>query len=133
MAVPVGTIEGDAAETAVCRSLLPRYCRVLEERLAASLIFKYPRIAAVSGLAAAYLSLPLFVYLVFPRPFRQVVADVNGSSSLQLPWPVRTTPVYGAGRSRFQILAVGTDNAPLMTRAVSQHSDVHRRCACAPP
>jgi hypothetical protein len=35
--------------------------------LAASLIFKYPRIAAVSGLAAAYLSLPLFVYLVFPR------------------------------------------------------------------
>ena len=40
--------------------------------LAAILIFKYPRIAPVSGLAAAYLSLPLFVYLVFPRPFRQV-------------------------------------------------------------
>ena len=40
--------------------------------LAASLIFKYPRIAAGSGLVASYLSLPLYVYLVFPRPFRQV-------------------------------------------------------------
>jgi hypothetical protein len=38
--------------------------------LAASLIFKYPRIAAVSGLAASYFSLPLYLYLVFPRPFR---------------------------------------------------------------
>lgn len=40
--------------------------------LAMSLIFKYPRIAAVSGLAGSYFSLPLFLYLVFPRPFRQV-------------------------------------------------------------
>jgi hypothetical protein len=40
--------------------------------LAASLAFKYPRIAAASGLAASYFSLPLFLYLVFPRPFRQV-------------------------------------------------------------
>lgn len=39
--------------------------------LAASLIFKYPRSAALSGLAAVYFSLPLFLYLVFPRPFRQ--------------------------------------------------------------
>lgn len=40
--------------------------------LAASLIFRYPRIAVGGGLAASYFSLPLFVYLVFPRPFRQV-------------------------------------------------------------
>ena len=40
--------------------------------LAMILIFKYPRIAALSGLAASYFSLPLFLYLVFPRPFRQV-------------------------------------------------------------
>ena len=39
--------------------------------LAASLIFKYPRSAALSVLAASYSSLPLFLYLVFPRPFRQ--------------------------------------------------------------
>ena len=39
--------------------------------LAASLIFKFPRSAALSGLAATYFSLPLFLYLVFPRPFRQ--------------------------------------------------------------
>jgi hypothetical protein len=40
--------------------------------LVASLVFKYPRIAAASGLAASYFSLALFLYLVFPRPFRQV-------------------------------------------------------------
>lgn len=40
--------------------------------LAMSLIFRYPRVAAASGLAVSYFSLPLFLYLVFPRPFRQV-------------------------------------------------------------
>jgi hypothetical protein len=40
--------------------------------MAMGLIFKYPRIAAVTGLAASYVSLPLYFYLVFPRPFRQV-------------------------------------------------------------
>jgi hypothetical protein len=30
--------------------------------------------AAVSGLVASYFSLPLYLYLVFPRPFRQVFA-----------------------------------------------------------
>ncbi len=36
------------------------------------LTFKYPRSAAVSALVACLLSLPLYLYLVFPRPFRQV-------------------------------------------------------------
>ena len=40
--------------------------------VAAALIHKRPRSAALSGLAATYFSLPLFLYLVFPRPFRQV-------------------------------------------------------------
>jgi hypothetical protein len=40
--------------------------------VAATLIHKYPRSAALSGLAATYFSLPLLLYLVFPRPFRQV-------------------------------------------------------------
>jgi hypothetical protein len=40
--------------------------------VAAGLIHKYPRSAALSGLAGTYFSLPLFLYLVFPRPFRQV-------------------------------------------------------------
>ena len=40
--------------------------------VAATLIHKYPRSAALSGLAATYFSLPLFLYLVFPRPFREV-------------------------------------------------------------
>ena len=39
--------------------------------LAASLIFEFPRSAALSGVAATYFSLPLFLYLVFPRPFRE--------------------------------------------------------------
>ena len=36
------------------------------------LTFKYPRSAAVSALVACVLSLPLYLYLVFPRPFRRV-------------------------------------------------------------
>jgi hypothetical protein len=40
--------------------------------MALVLTFKYPRAAAVSGLLACILSLPLYLYLVFPRPFRQV-------------------------------------------------------------
>lgn len=40
--------------------------------LALILTFKYPRVAAVSALIACYLSLPLYLYLVFPRPFREV-------------------------------------------------------------
>jgi len=36
------------------------------------LTFKHPRGAAVSALLACVLSLPLYLYLVFPRPFRQV-------------------------------------------------------------
>ena len=33
---------------------------------------KYPRLAALSALCACLLSLPLYLYLVFPRPFRLV-------------------------------------------------------------
>jgi len=40
--------------------------------LAPILTFKYPRVAAVSALVACVLFLPLYLYLVFPRPFRQV-------------------------------------------------------------
>ena len=40
--------------------------------LAPALTFKYPRVASLSALFACYLSLPLYLYLVFPRPFRQV-------------------------------------------------------------
>ena len=40
--------------------------------LALILTFQYPRIAAVSALIACYFSLPLYLYLVFPRPFREV-------------------------------------------------------------
>jgi hypothetical protein len=40
--------------------------------LALILTFKYPRVAAVSALVACVLFLPLYLYLVFPRPFRQV-------------------------------------------------------------
>jgi hypothetical protein len=40
--------------------------------LAPILAFKLPRAAAISALVACFVSLPLFLYLVFPRPFRQV-------------------------------------------------------------
>ena len=40
--------------------------------LALALGFKYPRSAAISALVACVFSLPLYLYLVFPRPFRQV-------------------------------------------------------------
>jgi len=40
--------------------------------LALALAFKYPRSAAISALVACVFSLPLYLYLVFPRPFRQV-------------------------------------------------------------
>ena len=40
--------------------------------LALALFFKYPRSAAISALVASVFSLPLYLYLVFPRPFRQV-------------------------------------------------------------
>ena len=40
--------------------------------LAPVLAFKYPRSAAISALVACVVSLPLYLYLVFPRPFRQV-------------------------------------------------------------
>ena len=40
--------------------------------LALILTFKYPRVAAISALTACFFSLPLYLYLVFPRPFRQV-------------------------------------------------------------
>ena len=40
--------------------------------LALALAFKYPRSAAISALVACAFSLPLYLYLVFPRPFRQV-------------------------------------------------------------
>jgi hypothetical protein len=40
--------------------------------LAAVLVFKFPRSAAISALVACYFSLPLYFYLVFPRPFRLV-------------------------------------------------------------
>jgi hypothetical protein len=36
------------------------------------LAFKYSRTAAIVGLIACFVSLPLFLYLVFPRPFRLV-------------------------------------------------------------
>ena len=40
--------------------------------LAPILAFRYPRAAAIIALAACVDSLPLYLYLVFPRPFRQV-------------------------------------------------------------
>jgi hypothetical protein len=40
--------------------------------LALALAFKYPRSAEICALVACVFSLPLYVYLVFPRPFRQV-------------------------------------------------------------
>ena len=40
--------------------------------LAAILALKYLRAAAASALVGSVLSLPLYLYLVFPRPFRQV-------------------------------------------------------------
>jgi len=89
--------ETDETETVSC-SKLSRVCGcVLEERLdvqwdrvgagtlarneglggllfllAPILAFKLPRAAAISRLVACFVSLPLFLYLVFPRPFRQV-------------------------------------------------------------
>jgi hypothetical protein len=40
--------------------------------LALILAFKYPRVASISALIASFFSLPLYLYLVFPRPFHQV-------------------------------------------------------------
>ena len=40
--------------------------------LAAILVFKYPRAASAIGLLAFVLFSPLYVYLLFPRPFRKV-------------------------------------------------------------
>ncbi len=40
--------------------------------LALILIFKYARAATVSALVGCLLSLPLYLYLVFPRPFREI-------------------------------------------------------------
>jgi len=40
--------------------------------MAMAFSFKYARAAAISALVGALLSLPLYLYLVFPRPFRQV-------------------------------------------------------------
>jgi hypothetical protein len=40
--------------------------------LALILTFNYPRVAAASALIACFFSLPLYLYLVFPRPFREV-------------------------------------------------------------
>jgi uncharacterized membrane protein YtjA (UPF0391 family) len=40
--------------------------------LALIFVFKYPRAAPIIALVAAYFSLPLYLYLVFPRPFRRV-------------------------------------------------------------
>jgi hypothetical protein len=40
--------------------------------LAPILAFKYPRSAAISALVACVASLPLYLYLVFPRPFYRV-------------------------------------------------------------
>lgn len=40
--------------------------------LALALVFKYPRAASLVALFACYESLPLYLYLMFPRPFRQV-------------------------------------------------------------
>lgn len=39
--------------------------------LALILTFKYPRLASISALIACFFSLPIYLYLVFPRPFRQ--------------------------------------------------------------
>jgi hypothetical protein len=39
--------------------------------LALALVFKCPRSAAILASVAGALSLPLYLYLVFPRPFRQ--------------------------------------------------------------
>ena len=43
--------------------------------LALILSFKYPRAAAISALIACALSLPLYLYLVFPHPFPQVAPN----------------------------------------------------------
>ncbi len=40
--------------------------------LAMLLVFKYPRGAAVTALLGSLLSVPLYLYLMFPRPFRRV-------------------------------------------------------------
>ena len=40
--------------------------------LALALVFKYPRAASLIALYSCFESLPLYLYLVFPRPFRQV-------------------------------------------------------------
>ena len=40
--------------------------------LAVILAFKFPRVASGSALVACVLSLPLYLYLVFPLPFRKV-------------------------------------------------------------
>ena len=40
--------------------------------LALILAFKNPRVASISALIASFSSLPLYLYLVFPLPFRQV-------------------------------------------------------------
>jgi hypothetical protein len=76
--------------------------------VAATLIHKYPRSAALSGLAATYFSLPLFLYLVFPRPFRQVLLAIGqthdyhekvsvgtggGLQEFSLHWLLRTSAV----------------------------------------
>jgi hypothetical protein len=40
--------------------------------LALILAFKFPRSAALTGLTACLVSLPFYLYLVFPHPFREV-------------------------------------------------------------
>ena len=40
--------------------------------LAALLVFRYPRVASAIGLLACLLFPPLYLYLLFPRPFRKV-------------------------------------------------------------
>jgi hypothetical protein len=40
--------------------------------LALILVFKIPRVASISALLGSLLSLPLYFYLVFPRPFQRI-------------------------------------------------------------
>jgi hypothetical protein len=51
--------------------------------LAVVLAFKFPRSAAISALMACFVSLPFYLYLVFPRPFRK--AWPGNWSILELP------------------------------------------------
>ena len=79
--------------------------------LALILILRYPAVAAGSALVGCFLSAPLYLYLVFPRPFRQVW---GGEWKVQSPEIFVYEPWWIAGILLISFLA-GISCHPLAT------------------